>query len=189
MVQFRLTFWHSALAASGSDVIHRFEDCVSGQMMPTFAPLPSIAPAAAELEVAGVLVLELLFLLEEQALSTSEAATPATTRPIALLRMGCTAFRGTWDRVDSRPDRPRNVVRVNLYVPAMPSTTSKPFRYSHGASPTILTKGSQQRPQDVLHDAAVPVVLGLTGRVNTHPRLEPGAVGADLHGGGRDAVV
>src|SRR5262249_53315681 len=129
MVQFRLTFWHSALAASGSDVIHRFEDCVSGQMMPTLAPLPSIAPAAAELVAgvlagdvappAGVLVLELLFLLEEQALSTSEAATPATTRPIALLRMGCTAFRGTWDRVDSRPDRPRNVVRVNLYVQAM----------------------------------------------------------------------
>src|SRR5262249_1906426 len=110
MMQFRLTFWHSALAASGSDVIHRFEDCVSGQMMPTLAPLPSIAPAAAELLVAagldadvlpaaGVVVLLLLFLLEEQALSTSEAATPATTRPIALLRMGCTAFRGTWDRV------------------------------------------------------------------------------------------
>src|SRR6266536_1211254 len=96
-VQVRLSFWHCALIASGSDVIHRLEDCVSGMNAPTFAPLPSMAPPAAELLAlvappAGVV--GVFFLLEEQALMASEAATPTTIRPTALLRMGSTAFRG-----------------------------------------------------------------------------------------------
>jgi hypothetical protein len=36
----------------------------------------------------------LFFLLDAQALRATEAASPATIRPTALLRMGSTAFRG-----------------------------------------------------------------------------------------------
>src|SRR6266496_964285 len=93
----RLSFRHCALIASGSEVIQRLEDWVSGMIAPTFAPLPSTAPPAAELLAlvappAGVV--GVFFLLEEQALMASEAATPTTIRPTALLRMGSTAFRG-----------------------------------------------------------------------------------------------
>src|SRR6185437_12497283 len=69
----RLSFWHWAFSASGSEVTQRWEDWVSGRMMPTLAPLPSrpppdeppldeleepLPPAGAELEVE--------FLLEEE---------------------------------------------------------------------------------------------------------------------------
>ena len=70
--------------------------------MPTFAPLPSIAPPAAELEDAAAEdglrrrrleeLVEPPDLLDEHALSASTAATPATTRPNTLLRIGGTAF-------------------------------------------------------------------------------------------------
>src|SRR4051812_38599755 len=64
MLQLRLYFVQSALSAVGSAVTQRGEDVVSGRMMPTFAPLPSMAPpppallagallAAAGAEVAG----------------------------------------------------------------------------------------------------------------------------------------
>ncbi len=95
MSQLRLTFWHSAFSASGSEVTQRCEDWVSGRMMPTLAPLPSSAPpdellvllppAGAELEVE--------FLLdEEHAVTARVAAAPTTMRPSALLRMGIAAF-------------------------------------------------------------------------------------------------
>src|SRR6266566_6344480 len=102
MSQLRLTFLHSAAIACGSELTQRAEDCVSGMMKPTFAPLPSGAPPDAddEAELAALVVappggfVVLFFLLEEQALMASEAATPTTIRPTALLRMGSTAFRG-----------------------------------------------------------------------------------------------
>src|SRR5882757_8422191 len=141
MLQLRLFVLQAALRASGSAVTQRCEDLVSGRMMPTFAPLPSSAPPVLLLPLEDGLPLEdpppaggvvvVFFLLEAQALSTSEAATPATTKPIALLRMGCTAFRGTGDRVAS-PRRSRNVVRVNISVRTLASTPSKPFRYPAG---------------------------------------------------------
>jgi hypothetical protein len=93
------------LRACGSAVTQRCEDLVSGMMMPTLAPLPSSAPPLAELlpaeedeltaDVAGAgAEVESLedFLLEEHALSTSDAATPTMTIPSALLRMDCPAF-------------------------------------------------------------------------------------------------
>ena len=43
-VAVRLYFVQSALSAVGSAVIQRGEDVVSGRMMPTLAPLPSIVP-------------------------------------------------------------------------------------------------------------------------------------------------
>jgi hypothetical protein len=69
--------------------------------MPTLAPLPSILPPAALEDDAApppaVLdVDEPPDLLDEHALSASTAATPATTRPNTLLRIGGTAFRRFW---------------------------------------------------------------------------------------------
>ncbi len=50
MSQVRLYFLQSAFSAVGSAVIQRGEDVVSGRMMPTLAPLPSMAPPAAGAE-------------------------------------------------------------------------------------------------------------------------------------------
>src|SRR3954452_9207135 len=98
MSQLRLTFLHSALSASGSEVTQRWEDWVSGRMMPTLAPLPSRAPLPAE-PVLDALVLppagaefEVEFLLEEHALTVRAAAAPTTMRPSALLRRAIPAF-------------------------------------------------------------------------------------------------
>src|SRR3954469_7863896 len=126
MSQSRLTFLHSALSASGSEVTQRWEDCVSGRMMPTLAPLPSRAPPEPEpLLVALLLALvplppagaELsLVLSDEHAARASEAAAPTTTRPIALLRMGNSAFHGAGSTGGcSRGRRSRrNVVGGNI---------------------------------------------------------------------------
>src|SRR5258706_475518 len=73
-----------------------------------------------------------------------------------------------------------NFVRVNISVRPPASATSKPFRCPDGTclprpsacSTRSVRIGSEQRPYDVLHDAAVPVVLGLTGRVNADTRFE-----------------
>src|SRR6185437_14173394 len=92
----RLSFWHWAFSASGSEVTQRWEDWVSGRMMPTLAPLPSrppdepallveLAPPPAEDGVE-------LFLEEEHALTARVAAAPTTMRPSARLRMGIAAF-------------------------------------------------------------------------------------------------
>ena len=137
---------------------------MSGRMMPTFAPLPSRAPPPEALDEelseddvppaggAGGVVLS-FFLLEAQALSTSEAATPATTRPIALLRMGCTAFRGTGDRLALCLRRSMNVVRVNISVRPPASTTSKPFRYRDCATPLPGIGRSSARPVEPVRAA------------------------------------
>src|SRR6201989_1894333 len=47
MSQFRLSTLHWACRAGRSAPCQRAEDLVSGRMMPTFAPLPSILPPAA----------------------------------------------------------------------------------------------------------------------------------------------
>src|ERR1700712_3543340 len=117
MSHFRFALAQSAFRASGSAETQRLEDWVSGRMMPTLAPLPSTVAVPDELEsdaLGVLLVLSLLltllvmlptadvaelpglalFLLEEHALKASEAAAPTTIRPIALLRMGISAFRG-----------------------------------------------------------------------------------------------
>src|ERR1700709_1852803 len=81
MSQSRLYFWHCSLSAVGSAVIQRGEDVVSGRMMPTLAPLPSIAPLADELDELAELELfdELLSSeLEPQAARDIAAASPST---------------------------------------------------------------------------------------------------------------
>lgn len=50
MLQVRLYLVQSALSAVGSAVTQRGEEVVSGRMMPTLMPLPSIAAPAAEAE-------------------------------------------------------------------------------------------------------------------------------------------
>src|SRR5436853_1875486 len=74
----RLSFWHWAFSASGSEVTQRWEDWVSGRMMPTLAPLPSRPPDELELELdpppaAEEVEGELLFLEEEHALTARVA--------------------------------------------------------------------------------------------------------------------
>src|SRR6185503_9728216 len=119
MSQLRLTFWHSAFMASGSEVTQRCEDWVSGRMMPTLAPLPSSAPllpdelALVPEPPAGAEEFVVDFLLEEHALTASMAAAPTTIRPSALLRMGSAAFRDMRRRRRSRCE-PLNVVGGNI---------------------------------------------------------------------------
>src|SRR3954452_6112553 len=103
MSQLRFTFAHSAFSASGSEVTQRWEDWVSGRMMPTLAPLPfRLPPEEPPLPAEFVLVppddaefeFEVeLFFDEEHALTARVAAAPTTRRPSALLRMGSAAFR------------------------------------------------------------------------------------------------
>jgi hypothetical protein len=96
----RLYFVQSAFNAFGSAVTQRGEDVVSGRMMPTFAPLPSIAPelldedeVTEEEPPAGWLVTgagELLLPpppLEPQAASVNAAMTPIAATGTLLVRM------------------------------------------------------------------------------------------------------
>src|SRR4051812_45111849 len=99
MSHWRLYVEQAAFRALGSAVTQRGEDVVSGRMMPTFAPFPSIVPppALAELLVdAGgvepVLVAggaeELLPPpLELHAARANAAAAPSTATDIVLLRI------------------------------------------------------------------------------------------------------
>jgi hypothetical protein len=48
MSQFKFAFLQAARRAVGSAVTQRGEEVVSGRMMPTFAPLPSMVPPAAD---------------------------------------------------------------------------------------------------------------------------------------------
>src|SRR3954451_11455327 len=97
MSQLRLYFVQLAFSAAGSAVTHRGEDVVSGRMMPTLAPLPSMPPPAAGVEAAagleapaGVLaaagVLLPPLLLELQAERASRAA-PSPAMVTVVLRM------------------------------------------------------------------------------------------------------
>jgi hypothetical protein len=56
--------------------------------------LPAALVALEAAEPAADVASETAFLLEEHPLKASEAAAPTTSRPIALLRMGNSAFRG-----------------------------------------------------------------------------------------------
>src|SRR6478736_2940122 len=104
MSQVRLSALHRAFSAIGSEEIQRLDDCRSGRMMPTFAPLPSIAPppeppvagaddAAAEVappaaaDVAGGAEVLPPPPLELQAASANAAATPIAATCTLLLRM------------------------------------------------------------------------------------------------------
>src|SRR3954453_19581758 len=98
MSQLRLYFVQLAFSAAGSAVTQRGEDVVSGRMMPTLVPLPSMPPPAAGVEAAaagveaaaGVLApaAELLppLLLELQAERASRAA-PSPAMVTVVLRM------------------------------------------------------------------------------------------------------
>src|ERR1700712_5764674 len=112
----RFALAQSAFSASGSAETQRLEDWVSGRMIPTLAPLPSTVPEddALALELvlappAGAVVFAVLFLSEEHPARASEAAAPTMTKPIALLRMGNSAFRvrGRRCAAVSEPRRPQ----------------------------------------------------------------------------------
>src|SRR5689334_3390428 len=93
MLQSRLYFWQSALRASGSAVTQRGLDVVSGRMMPTFAPFPSMVPLPpedAELLEDALEPPEEAFLsleLEPQAARAIAATTPSTASDALVLRM------------------------------------------------------------------------------------------------------
>src|SRR3954452_13904421 len=85
MSQLRLSLVQAALRAAGSAVTQRGDDVVSGRMMPTLAPLPSMAPLAEPAELEDLLDEEedllhelLLSELEPQAARDIAAATPST---------------------------------------------------------------------------------------------------------------
>lgn len=95
ILQVRFYFVQSAFRAVGSAVAQRGEEVVSGRMIPTLAPLPSIEPpaaepkddgAAAEGEPPGELELELE---PPQAVRDIAAATPSTASEATDLRIPC----------------------------------------------------------------------------------------------------
>src|SRR5438067_2369500 len=95
MSQVRLYFVQSALSATGSELTQRGDDVVSGRMMPTLAPLPSIAPElgvelfppAGVVVLFGVVVVLVLFPLELHPARAIAAATPSTATETVVLRM------------------------------------------------------------------------------------------------------
>jgi hypothetical protein len=106
-------------------VTHRGDDVVSGRMIPTFAPLPSMVPLAEELdwleEADGDDELELLSELPELLLSLEEpqavrdiaAAIPSTASDETLvLRMRCSPFSGGAASGDLRCCSPETEVIV-----------------------------------------------------------------------------
>src|SRR5882757_579730 len=127
MMQSRLYLVQSAFRAAGSAVTHRGEVVVSGRMIPTFAPLPSIVapPAGADVAVsvvAGALVvsllellsLDLLLELEPQAANAVTAAIPSTASDILVLRMRSTSFPGRLASANVPGAQPVNVVGANI---------------------------------------------------------------------------
>src|SRR3954452_450086 len=111
MLQSRLYFAQSALSAVGSAVTQRGEDVVSGRMIPTFAPLPSMVPLADELDWLSEEEAEddeddepelLLSLEEPQAVRDIAAATPSTASDTLVLPIRCSPFAGGAASVDLR---------------------------------------------------------------------------------------
>src|SRR3954469_3261339 len=125
MLQLRLYFVQFAFNASGSAVTQRGEDVVSGRMMPTLAPLPSIPPDppagvdATGVDAgppAGVEFVVVLFLLELQAVTASSAA-PRTAIETVVLRMRrsrLSAWWALWRGAEFVRQVPMNVVRANI---------------------------------------------------------------------------
>src|SRR3954447_20465215 len=104
MSQLKLYVAQSAFRAVGSAVIQRGEEVVSGRMMPTLAPLPSILPEPPPEDAGGAgglpavvppppaaVVLPPPDLLELQAVIASSAA-PSTAIETVVLRMRRYAF-------------------------------------------------------------------------------------------------
>src|ERR1700735_5137032 len=58
-----------------------------------------------------------------------------------------------------------------------------------GLEPLTGVDHSEQRTQHVLHDSAVPVVVGFAGRVDAYGRVELDLVGPYVHGLRRSATV
>src|SRR5664279_2278801 len=127
MLHERLYLAQSAFSAVGSAVTHRGEDVVSGRMMPTLAPLPSIAPPGAdddedaggaddddvvdEPPAGGEELVPPL--LELQPVRATAAATPTTAMDTVLLRMRSHAFPFLASST-ALPCGPVNVVRQNI---------------------------------------------------------------------------
>jgi hypothetical protein len=104
-----LNFAQSALRAVGSAVTQRGDEVVSGRMIPTLAPLPSMVPLADELDwledadaeeddeavLLPELPLELLLSFDEpQALRDIAAAIPSTASETLVLPMRGSPFDG-----------------------------------------------------------------------------------------------